>query len=233
MRKHYASKQGVLSLAVLAVATFLPSASASVIGHLSVANCSGGGVDVTLTTIDWSLGSPAACLQLGTLTAITSVGNGSLTPASPAGTINDLPPATGIVGFMSFGALHFDLAAVGGFGPGSGTSCSSNPGLGSSCSVPGSPFLLTNSGSGTTVTLSAHGTIADTVGPISDWNGAFTTQIAGVLPATIQTTILGGGTITSTFSGEFNIVPIPEPVSAWLIGGGLIVFAAIKGRKLV
>jgi len=232
-KRRYITTMGVWSLALLALALFIPTTSASVIGHISVANCGGGGVIVDLTNIDWEPGDPAACVQLGINTNLTSVGLGTLTPGSPQGTINDLPPLGGIFGFMTFGSFVFDLDAVGGFGPGSATSCATNPALNSSCSIPGSPFLLTRTTTGTSVTLSAHGTIADTAGPISVWNGSFTTQINNVLPAAIQAKILAGGEISSSFSGEFDVTAtaIPEPVSMALIGAGLAALASIKRRK--
>jgi hypothetical protein len=236
-------KSVILGLAVLALATLPPSASASVIGHLVVGICGGGGVTVSATTIDWAPGSPAACLQLGLGTNITSVGDGTLTGTSAPGTINDLNlalPGAATAGFMSFitGAnLLFDLAPVGGFGPGSLVACAVDPGLNNSCSVPGSPFILTqtvsNSGVvGTSVTLDAHGTILDIGdGSTSFWSGSFTTQINTMDPAAIQTVIAGGGAITSSFSGEFDVTNVPEPVSMSLIGGGLIALAAIRRRK--
>jgi hypothetical protein len=235
LKKRNVLKSGVLSLAVLAWATFAPSASAAIVGHLSVANCPNGGVTVTAGGIDWlpEVGGPpeSSCVQLGALTNLTSFSMGTLTGASPAGTINDLPPAGGISGFMTFSGFKFDLAAVNGFGPGSPTSCASNPGLNFSCSIPGSVFLLTQTGTGSSVTLLAHGTIFDPGdGITSFWNGAFTTQIGNQLPATIQSTILAGGSITSSYSGEFNVT-VPEPASMAFIGGGLIALACIKRRK--
>ncbi len=230
-------KLAVLALAVAAWTFSIPSASAGVVGHLSVGICGGGGVTVSAALIDWAPGSPSACLQVGILTNITSVGDGNLTPASATGLINDLPsllPGAGTIGFMKFGALSFDLASVGGFGPGSGVSCASDPGVNNSCSIPTSPFLLTQTSTGSSVTLLAHGTIFDSGdGITSFWNGSFTTQINGPDPASIQATILGGGSITSSFSGEFDVTPTPEPVSMALIGGGLIAFAVIKKRKRV
>jgi hypothetical protein len=172
------------------------------------------------------------------------VGDGTLIGSSPAGLINDLPatntpPDGGIFGFMRFSPsaglnMYFDLTGVGGFGPGSGVSCSlGNPGVNNSCSIPGSAFLLTQTDTGTSVTLLAHGTILDsgdgTTGP---WSGAFTTQINGQSPLAIYDTISTGGSISSTFSGEFD-AGVPEPVSMVLIGGGLLALAVIKRRKRV
>ena len=151
------------------------------------------------------------------------------------GTINDLPPAAGIFGFMTFGALAFDLAAVNGFGPPSPIDCfPASPPVGSSCSIqPGSPFVLTTTDGGTSVTLQAHGTIVDpNDGKTSDWSGSFTTQINGQTPLQIRNkVIIPGGFVQSTFSGEFDVV-VPEPMTMALIGGGLIALAAIKRRKV-
>jgi hypothetical protein len=230
MNKRNLLKRGILAMAVMAMAISLPSASASVMGHLVVGICAGGGVNVSLGIIDWSPGSPTACLQVGSGTNITSVGSGSLSGASPAGTINDLPPASGIFGFMTFGSLMFDLAPVNGFGTGVGIACTSGMGIGSSCSVPGSPFVLTNLGTATAVSLPAHGTISDTVGPVSSWEGAFTTQINGITPIAIQDNILAGGTISSSFSGEFDVT-VPEPVSMGLVGASLIALAVFTKRR--
>jgi len=229
-------RHGLLWLFSLALAALCaPSASASIIGHLSVANCGGGGVTVSFSAIDWSIGSPSACLQTGIGTTLSSTTGVIVVPTT--GTINDLPPNSGIFGFMSFGLLHFDLAAPNGFGPPVAPDCfPASPAIGSSCSIQfmgtQSPFILTTTATGTSVTLLAHGTIVDpNGGPVSDWNGAFTTQINGVTPLQIRNTTVGGGSISSTFSGEFDVV-VPEPVTMGLIGGGLIALAAIKRRKV-
>lgn len=226
----------LVTVAVVATLCSLaaPMASASVIGHLTVGICAGGGVIVNATSIDWEPGDPAACLNAGLDTSVTGAA-GNITPGS-VGTINDLPPLGGIFGFMTFGALRFDLYPVGGFGPGDPDSCAVNPAINDSCSIPGSPFILTRTLNaagtpGTSVTLLTQGTILDSDGKLSTWNGAFTTQINNRLPASIQAAILAGQSITSTFSGEFDVTPIPESSTLVLIGAGLIGLASIKRRR--
>lgn len=261
MRRKWLGGLCGLSLLVLLAVMLAPTASATVLGKLSVSpgalsyctqpnSTANGGVTVALTTIDWSPGSPVACLLSGINTDITSAAGAMGSAFAGQGTINDLnlaAPGAATLGFMRFfgGALtnplEFNLDAVDGFGPGSAISCVTNPGLNNSCSIPGSPFVLTqavsNSGVvGTFVGLSAHGYIIDPVDhTTSYWSGSFTTQIDGKLPADIQAIILSGdplhNSITSTFSGEFDVTDVPEPVSMALIGGGFLALAALKRRK--
>ncbi len=137
--------------------------------------------------------------------------------------------------------LSFDLAAVNGFGPGVGNTCSPNPPIGSSCSPTGfggSPFILTSSSAtSTSVTLLAHGTIYDFGdNTLSIWQGSFTTQINNLTPQQIEVIINSAGpnnTITSSFSGEFDVAQAPEPASIALIGCGLMALVTIKRRKRV
>jgi hypothetical protein len=131
-----------------------------------------------------------------------------------------------------FVGLYFDLAPIGGLGPGVSPDCTPSPAIGYSCSIPGSPFILMTTATGTAVTLLAHGTIYDSGdGSTSDWSGQFSTQIVGETPAQIEATEEADGFVASSFAGEFNITPVPEPVSMALVGGGLLALAAIKRRK--
>ena len=240
MKQRMVLKSAVLGVAMLAFATLPPSASASVTGHLVVGTCAAGDVVVTATTINWQpdVSGFVSCLQVSGGTSLTSVGDGTLLapPAyTGAATINDLtiPPTGGEIGFMSFIGGGVDmLFNLTGLGPGSAIACTSTMVNGDSCSAfAGSPFLLTKNNGGTSVSLSANGTVADTVGPLSLWTGAFTTQIDGSTPLQLETIInTRGGSIQSSFSGEFN-VGVPEPVSMALLGGGLLALAFIKRRK--
>jgi len=233
------SKFGTL-IAAIAIALALglaPAASAAVIGHLDVANCAGGGVTVTATSIDWTPPTDGTngCIQSGTGTNITFSG-GTLGPGA-AGLILDLTaanplPVVDFITFTGIPSLHFDLMSL---GPGpTSTTCSSalNPNAPACAAFAGSPFILQSTATGTSVTLSAMGVARDGTTPTSNWLGAFTTQIAGITPAQIQTAILGGGSETSTFSGDFSITVVPEPATLSFMGlGSLLIGLGLIRRK--
>jgi len=142
-----------------------------------------------------------------------------------------------IGGALAAPGLHFDLLAV---GPGVATDCAAGtPATGGSCSINSgfvnapSPFILTNNGTGTTVTLNVFGTVQDPGDGLSVWSGSFTTQINNTVMtlAQIRTTIITGGSVQSSFSGEFDATAVPEPASMALIGGALLAIAGIKRRR--
>lgn len=229
MKRRNTLKSVVLSLAVLASATLAPSASASVIGHLTFANCDGGGVTVTSSTVTWLL--PAApgtgCIAAGITTNVT-FDSGSITPADH-GTINDLAPLSGNTGFLTFPGVTFDAGLI---GPGvANTTCWGSLSVGPGCSVvAGSPFILTPGTSGTVITLGVSGLANDASSTNSPWTGIFSTQVDQMTPAAIQAQFLANESFTATYSFDGN-VGIPEPVSLALIGGGLVALAGLKRRK--
>jgi hypothetical protein len=214
------------------------SAMAGAIGNLSVANCAGGGVTVTLTTIVWTpptMGGTAGCIDtgIGTSVSYTGGGGGTLLPGVVGNILNLTAGGGSVNDFMTFAvptAYTLDFVLTG-LGPGVGnTNCGTLNAAGQTCSVAaGSPFILTYLTATTTgVSLGAFGTITDG-GVTSSWIGSFTTQLNSYTGA-IQTTELGGGSIASTQSGNFTVSSVPEPgtVSMFLLSGiALIGF----GRK--
>jgi len=217
---------------VLALCGFTPTASAATIsGTLNLTNCLGGAVTVSATTIDWmpTVTSNDGCVQTGSGTNVTS-SVGTLGPNDTSGVIQDLVapttfPVANFIVFTDLPGLHFDLTSL---GPGtSNTNCAGLT-IGESCSTSAtSPFLLTRSASGTSVTLAAFGTAGDTSGALSNWVGSFTTQL-NLTPAAIQAEILAGRSITSTYSGSFNVSTVPEADTSYLLFSGALLLGLGK-----
>jgi hypothetical protein len=157
--------------------------------------------------------------------------------AGVTGDIKNLVAGGGVVNqFMVFPAplgltsLNFILN---GFGAGSSnTNCAAVTAVGDSCSViAGSPFVLTYLGligglPTTTISLSAFGTVSDANGA-SGWTGGFSTQINNT-PGAIAAIFAQNGSISSTESAQFALTAVPEPMTAFLIGAGLVLVAMIR-----
>lgn len=223
-----------LSLAALVMATCLPSASAAVTGHLAFANCIGGGVTVTLTTIDFQLPPLGGngCIATGLGTTIAFSGGTGVVTTAELGTVNDIgfpPPGSGNVGFITFPGVTFDLLAISPGVASIGCVNTFNPADPSCAIVAGSPFVVSPGSLGATIAFSVSGITNDTSTVHNPWIGTFSTQIVGVTPAALQTLITTNGSFTKTYSFDGQVVP--EPVSMGLIGGGLIALAVFKRRK--
>jgi len=233
MRKNGKTKLWIL--AGIALCGFAGNAMATPMGTLNIANCSGGGVDVTATTITWlpSAGSGVGCIDTGLGTNLSYTGGGHL-GAGVAGTIQNLTLGGGAVDmFMTFTSTPLDFV-LNGLGPGSSTICSGAIGLNQTCSaVAGSPFVLTNLGANTGVSLTAFGVANDGSVGNSTWTGAFTTQISGVTLTQVLATLSAGGTIESTHSASFTVTSatVPEPATLSMMGLGLLGLGVIGRRK--
>jgi hypothetical protein len=231
----------VVSLASVLLA-FVPSAMATPTGHLDLGICSlpGSGATVTATSIDWTppVGGGVGCTITGVGTLVNYTGGGPLVNAV-TGLLKDLGPANPlpVIDFITFSGhpnLHFDLTQV---GPGpSNTTCAAalNPNLPICAVFAGSPFGLTPTATGTSVTFAVSGIVRDTTGS-SAWIGTFSTNFAGRTPLSIQQNILAGGSETSTYAGDFtiSIIPVPEPtaLSLLLTGGGLLAIPLLGWRR--
>ena len=227
-----------IPLAVLAAVTcfvFVKPASANVIGSLDVANCAAGGVSFSALSISWlPTGSQAGtgCIDTGAGTNLTYSG-GTLGPGVVGDIMNLVAGGGAIDHFMTFQGTTLDFVLTG-LGPGSLNTNCAGLGIGQSCSASaGSPFVLTNLGAITLVSLTANGTIDDG-GVTGLWSGGFTTQ-ALATTAAIQAVLQAGGSVSSTDSGQFDVtsspsVPEPSTISLLMAGAGLLIFG-LKPRK--
>jgi len=206
---------------------------------------------------DFATGSPTNISYNGgsTLTSVTN----------PYGQIQDIDITSGVIAnFIQFyvpltlptpagtGALApsptFDLTAVtaGGSTQGALNNCAGVTAIGVSCSplLAGgfvSPFVLTNRGAYTDVSLGVSLLGRDTTGTTA-FAGGFTTQVTTQLiggvqvrldPDAIQTFINNGGVINNTYSGTFTgAAVVPEPAAIVLLGSGMLLIAVgLRKRK--
>jgi hypothetical protein len=124
---------------------------------------------------------------------------------------------------------------------GGGPSCAVAPGIGESCTpseiVPNSPFLLTQTATGVTVSLSLRGRVTDLTGTSSlPYDGLFTANFTALNQDTVPELLAafgpaGPGFAESSWSAQ--LTSIPEPGTWFTMMGALVVFGtAYAARKL-
>lgn len=96
-----------------------------------------------------------------------------------------------------------------------------------------SPLNLQNlSGGGSSASFSVAGIARNAAtGETSAFNGLFTAQFT-VPYQTLLATVLGGGTITNSYSATFTVSAVPEPGSMFIMLGGLLILGSTGLRKL-
>lgn len=217
MRNVRTSVLVILALAALALLMSVGPGIAVPTGVLNITNGLGGGAIFSGTSVDWvpPVGPPNGSLAsgLGTNVAFT----GGPLGAGVLGSITDVsfgaPSVSGFMTFSGFPNLAFDLSFL---GPGMLNTNCAGLSMGQSCSPSsGSPYLLTATSVGTTLTLSVGGVARDVLDGNSAWSGEFTSQF-GLTPAQLQSSLLGGGALANTYSGSFTASSVPEP-SSWLL----------------
>jgi hypothetical protein len=240
-------RMSLSGVALLACLGGFNIASATVTGSGSAAQCGLGGVTVTASTILWSpagVDPNTGCISFG---GATNIGWNGGTFTGGNADIANLPPTVGYFIHILGTTIEFQLAGLNlPSAPSDGTNCaalSTAAQLGQSCVVfVGSPFLLTladlDPGAGvilgTSITLSAGGTVSDGVGSPGTWGGLFSTN-STKLPSLIQSTILGGdalpftpddGSVLEAHSETLIIsssaVPEPGTWSMLMFGAGLV-----------
>jgi hypothetical protein len=216
-------------------ALFCVVASATPVGTFDINGGTTGEVRVGLTIIDWyPLSSP---LSTGTLN-VTSGPTGIFAGLTGGGTIHDLDSTVQPVGApisLSNFLVVTNLPAW------SWTATFIYPGLYTSaqCAVPAasgeqctpfltSPFnLVDTEAGGSTVGFTLIGTATDGVGGQYDFTAQFTTQFSEPYQSYLPT-VLGGGTIDSSWSGTIKVDQVPEPATLLLMSAGLIGLGLIR-----
>jgi PEP-CTERM motif len=237
-------RQAATLVVILAAATILAqNAAATPMGLLNT-DSGAGTVTVTLQAITWAT-HPNAFVVAGGTTLTSAAGNPAI---GSTGDLKDLTFAAGlpVLNFLTFNTvplLAFDLLSI---GPGSSNTNCAGLAVGQSCSVfLGSPFILTLTVTGTSVSLSVGGVAHDGTLPNATYNGIFTTQLVNQTPLQVQQTFgchtgdtsptqctNQNASVTSSHSATFalNAVPEPDTLALMLIGGLFLGGAKLAGR---
>jgi hypothetical protein len=137
-------------------------------------------------------------------------------------------PVTTFLQFESHPNLIFEMTAI---APGSSTNCLVN--ASTTCSIAGSPVVLTPLGaSGTSASIGFIGIASDAgipglsvPGSRNDWSGGFNVTIPNMTPAQITAFFCPGGACNAntvlnltSVAGSFAVIPEPGAASLFLIG---------------
>ncbi len=191
--------------------------------------------------IDWGETGPVFGTPTGDI--VFTSANGSFSGLTlTTGTLLDLtnPPALVGVPINIANFLTADTQPTWDFTltfiePGDGTPAGCTAAPGAVCTPPGSPFTIVNTAGNASVTLNMRGTVTDLVGPVSTWSAIYTTQFTGQSAASLLATIAGPqGYVQSSYSAEVTSTPpqsVPEPLSGFLLGTGLLVASTVLRRR--
>lgn len=249
-----------LSAAALVGLAFAPTngyATALIIpdsGILTIANVTGTVVGVTTTPsncINWAgtgaCNTTAVTMGVSGVSSIFAVGNGTI--GDILGGVSETTPFETVTGagVETGNTINFLLNTLVTNGGTTVGNCASNAAF-NSCTPANSPFTFSEDSTGTQLTISFTALLSGYTGTsgsgTTPYRSIFATQQSGTLSGTgscngatanITTALTceaSGGTITATWSAnESPITGTPEPVSALLIGSGLI-GVALFGRRL-
>src|SRR5215469_8489624 len=196
------------------------TASAAAMGVAQLGQCApspGGlsGVIISGTSIVWepaTLGGTAGCFVIGSPTDITST-QPTMTSGDTGNVLNLVAGGGAVPAFLTFNGTNLNFVLTG-FGATTTSSTACDTTVGDSCILAaGSPFSLKNTSGGVELDFTTLGTITDG-GVTSHWTGLFATQFSEVgvreTTADIQAAILGGSSVSSTYSATLN-VDTPNP----------------------
>jgi len=194
-----------------------------------------------------------ACALDGTTTGSVAYtdGTGSFAGiATTSGTVKDLEDdfapvntsfsLSSFLAMAAFPTYSFTLTFI---EAGSGTlaGCTDLPG--DVCTPTGSPFTLTNGvdtngdnvADSVSVLFAVSGTIFDGIGPLTAFQGSFTTQFVNQTALSLLNAIVANGFVSNSNSSTFEatIIPnvIPEPATLLLFGTGAAALAVSRRRR--
>jgi len=189
----------VLSTVVVGVALALSCTSARA-DVLSL-----GDTSLALTQTSFAFSSPAGAgtVDIGSTSSGAFAGLGGTTATLQGITAATPVPLSNFLTIPTLPAAQFTLTSV---GPGSSSTICGGLAVGGSCSpFAGSPFVLTNTGTGTVLAFSAGGTVRDSnTSTQANFLAVFSSELIGQTPQSVASA-LGSGTLHAPFSASLKI----------------------------
>jgi hypothetical protein len=212
------------------------TAMASAIGSANLTNCINGGFTISVSSITWLTAGTApntGCFNTGIPTSVSY--SGGTVSSGATGNIKNLSLSGSVDQFMTIQGTSplLDFVLTGFGSPGTTNTACDATNLHSCIIAAGSPFSFTNNTTGVAVGLSAEGTITDG-GVTNQWIATFQAELVGTTDAAVQTTLLGDGSISSTYLANLTInsqTATPEPGTVALFLAGGIAFFGIGRRR--
>src|SRR3954468_5725260 len=218
------------ALTAVLIAVSSSSEAKVVTGELNIT----GTVVFSSTLVDFTPGPN----DTGTAPIVAGSGGTFTTLVGSLAIVRDIPipSAGGILNAITFQAeplLRFDATAVepGIFGA---SQCAVAPAVGQSCTVPGTPFNLTNTRQGSTLSFEVSGFFVDlsdgTANP-TPYHGIATAQFIGKSYQQVLASMADGQNITTSYSASFGPSVVPEASSVLMLSAGLLALGALGWRR--
>jgi len=236
------------AVAAVVFLSCLPAASAQTQGVLDLSGCGGGGIQVTLSVVNFvanSLDANHGCAITGAATNLTTglgkvAGNvtGDILNLNVTNCAFFTTPGCVVPDFIHFASLtnlHFDLSLIGPGPASSGCTNSFDPDH-PNCGVftaaqanlaHDSPFVLIATTTGTSASLPLFGQVREGTTITGSFIGTLTTQEVGTSTAAFQQKILTGGLQASTYSLSIKVIPVPV-----INAGGVVNSASNQGTTI-
>lgn len=212
-----------------------------------------GNVTATFTSLNFTCATGQTCSSgQGSLTIDGTASTGSFAglggqtghimdisnSTTPPGSTESFPNFMTLPGGITFTLTRLDIGTGGACPPAPGATCTPTSPLLVSSSNPsgktGTIFEDTATGSTAEFSVDATAMLTSASGVTTPYTGTFSATFNGMTTAQVLADLSSAGSISTPYSATFTPVSrttVPEPGSAWLLGGGLLLLAGVGLRR--